>query len=113
MTSELSADAPVSIPAAVAALTEPWQPQVLAQIDDAVVRLAKLDGEFPWHVHAQDEAFLCWQGAFRIERRGARGITLHAGDLYVVRAGTEHRPIADTPSYALIIERADVRQYGD
>jgi mannose-6-phosphate isomerase-like protein (cupin superfamily) len=113
MTTDPAPGAPVSVAAAIAALTEPWQPQVLAHVDDAVVRIAKLDGEFPWHVHAQDEAFLCWQGEFRVEQCGASNVTLHAGDLYVVRAGTEHRPVADSPAYALIIERADVRQYGD
>lgn len=82
-------------------------------MDDTVVRLARLDGTFPWHTHAQDEAFLCWQGAFRIEQRGADDVTLSPGDLYVVRAGTEHRPVADARAYALIIERADTRQYGD
>jgi mannose-6-phosphate isomerase-like protein (cupin superfamily) len=104
---------PVSIPSCVAALQEAWRPQDLARVDEAVVRLARLDGEFPWHTHAQDEAFLCWQGSFRIERRGADDVWLDSGDLYVVAADTEHRPVADAVAYALIIERADVRQYGD
>jgi len=106
-------DARVSVPSCVAQLTEAWQPQDLARVDDTAIRLAMLDGTFPWHTHAQDEAFLCWQGAFRIEQRGADDVALAAGDLYVVRAGTEHRPVADAPAYALIVERAETRQYGD
>ena len=106
-------DAAVSIPSCVAQLTEAWKPRDLARVDDAVVRLARLDGEFPWHTHAQDELFICWQGAFRIERRGAPSVQLSAGDLHVVAAGTEHRPVADAPAYALVIERAETRQYGD
>jgi mannose-6-phosphate isomerase-like protein (cupin superfamily) len=106
-------EAPVSVPSCIAQLTEAWRPQDLARVDDAVVRLARLDGAFPWHTHAQDEAFLCWQGAFRIEQRGADDVTLRAADLYVVRAGTEHRPVADVPAYALVIERGETRQYGD
>ncbi|MEX2225705.1 MAG: cupin domain-containing protein [Dehalococcoidia bacterium] len=106
-------DAPISIPSCVAALTEAWQPQDLARVDETVVRLARLDGAFSWHTHAQDEAFLCWQGAFRIEQRSAGDVSLAAGDLYVVRAGIEHRPVADAPAYALIIECAETRQYGD
>jgi hypothetical protein len=42
---------PVSIQEAIDSLTGPWQPRDLATANDAVVRVARLHGEFPWHTH--------------------------------------------------------------
>ena len=105
---------PVSIVATAANLVDPWQPLDLAIVNDAAVRLARLDGEFPWHHHDEDELFVCWSGTFRIELDGATSVTLNTGDLYVVPAGTEHRPVADHgPAYTLLIERPETKQRGN
>jgi mannose-6-phosphate isomerase-like protein (cupin superfamily) len=105
----------VSIPGVARRTTVPWKPVDLVAANDAIVRLAKLDGEFPWHAHDEDELFLCWSGRFRIERDDrAELIHLEAGDLHVIPAGTRHRPIAtDGPAYALLLERPETRQYGN
>ena len=103
----------VSIPAEASKLTEPWQPVELATANDAVVKLARLEGEFPWHHHDEDELFLCWDGSFRVELEGRDPVVLRAGDIFVVPKGTRHRPVADQTAHGLMIERPETLQYGN
>jgi mannose-6-phosphate isomerase-like protein (cupin superfamily) len=104
----------VSAPDVAGRLTEPWQPTDLIVVNDTIVRLARFDGEFPWHEHDEDELFLCWSGTFRIERQDADSVQLSAGDLFVVPAGTLHRPVADQgPAYGVMLERPETLQYGN
>ncbi|MEU4415952.1 cupin domain-containing protein [Nocardia salmonicida] len=103
----------VSIPAAIAALPGPFRQQELAMVNDTVVRVAQLSGEFPWHHHDEDELFLCWDGAFRIELEDRAPVTLHPGELFVVPKGIRHRPVADEVAHVLLIERPETAQYGN
>ncbi|TDD47401.1 cupin domain-containing protein [Nonomuraea terrae] len=103
---------PVSIQKVIASLPGPFQQRDLATANDTVVRIAMLDGEFPWHEHDEDELFLCWDGGFRIEMDGRTPVTLNAGELFVVPAGIRHRPVAEHAAHVLMIERPETEQYG-
>jgi quercetin dioxygenase-like cupin family protein len=103
----------VSISELIDGLAGPWQPVDVVQANDAVVRLARFEGEFPWHHHDEDELFLCWDGTFRIELEGHPPVILGAGDIYVVPKGIRHRPVADTPAHVVLVERPETKQYGN
>ena len=95
-------------------IAEPWKPVVVAEANGFQMKVAKLHGEFPWHVHdAEDELFYCTEGTFRIELEGADPVVLEAGDVVVVPAGRRHRPVADEPAVTVLFERAETKQYGD
>lgn len=103
----------VSIAKAIAALPGPFQQHHMARVNDTVVKTARLEGEFPWHHHDEDELFLCWDGTFRIELEGRAPITLGPGEIFVVRRGLRHRPVADEPAHILLIEAPETQQYGN
>ncbi|MGW7556935.1 cupin domain-containing protein [Streptomyces rimosus] len=106
--------ATVSVPEAITALPGPFQQRELARVNDTTaVRLARLEGSFPWHYHDEDELFLCWDGTFRVELEGRDPVVLKPGELFVVPAGVRHRPVAEEAAHVLLIEHPDTKQYGN
>jgi quercetin dioxygenase-like cupin family protein len=105
--------AAVSVPEAITALPGPFQQHNLAFVNDTtVVRLARLEGEFPWHHHDEDELFLCWDGSFEIQLEGRDPVVLNPGELFVVPRGVRHRPVAEKTAHILLVEHPDTKQYG-
>jgi mannose-6-phosphate isomerase-like protein (cupin superfamily) len=103
----------LSLADAAAGITEHWRPMVVAELNGQEVKLAKFQGEFVWHHHADgDELFLGVTGSFRVEFRD-RVVTIGSGDLIVVPRGVEHRTVADQEATALIFEPAGVRNTGN
>jgi mannose-6-phosphate isomerase-like protein (cupin superfamily) len=103
----------ISIAAAAKGRVRPFEPLDLVIVNDAVVRIAAIEGEFPWHHHDEDELFLCWEGGFRIEVQDGEPVDLVTGDLYVVPRGIEHRPVAERRAVVLLLERPETLQYGN
>ncbi|MBV9592282.1 MAG: cupin domain-containing protein [Actinobacteria bacterium] len=97
----------------LAQISQPWQPQVVACMNDYEIKAVKLEGEFVWHTHADtDELFLVLSGRLRIDMRDG-SVELTDGGLYVVPRGVEHRPVTDGLVQAVLIEPAGVVNTGD
>lgn len=93
--------------------SEQWSPRIVAQLNDYHFKLAKLQGDFVWHSHAEtDELFLVIEGELRIEFRD-REATLRAGEMLVVPKGVEHKPYAAEECHVLLVEPAGTVNTGD
>jgi|SRR5262245_31526047 len=103
----------ISIPIVAAELNRPFVPRDLVRVNDAIVRIAAVEGAFPWHHHDEDELFLCWDGTLRIEILDVESVDLRSGEIFVVPKGVEHRPVADERAIVLMLERPETLQYGN
>ncbi|TKX81127.1 cupin domain-containing protein [Halorubrum sp. SD626R] len=104
----------VTLADAFASIDERWDPHLAGELNGQAVKLAKAEGEFVWHSHADaDELFLVTDGRLRIEFRDREDVTLEEGELLVVPRGTEHRPVAEPEAQILLFEPAGTRNTGD
>ena len=94
-------------------LTELWSPRVIAEVDDAYIKVAKVHGSLAWHSHEnEDELFLVLKGRLRIEMESGV-VELNEGEMLVVPKGVRHNPIADDECYLMLIERKSTTHTGD
>ena len=104
---------PIRLADKFALFSEHWRPKVIARLNGQEVKLIKVQGTFPWHLHEkEDEMFLVWRGIFRVEFRD-RVVTLNPGELIVVPAGVDHRTAADEEAEILCFEPAGVLNTGN
>lgn len=96
----------VSTPKDIAAsLTEFWSPRVVAEVDDAYIKVAKVHGSLAWHSHDdEDELFMVLKGRLRIEME-AGAVELGEGEMFVVPKGVRHNPVAEEECHLMLIER--------
>nr|WP_288453150.1 cupin domain-containing protein [uncultured Pseudomonas sp.] len=93
-------------------IAEQWSPRVVAEMNDYQFKVARLQGDFIWHAHAEtDEAFLVLDGQLRLDFRDG-SVTLGSGELYVVPKGVEHKPYAEEEVKLLLIEPRGVLNTG-
>ena len=90
-----------------------WSPKIIADVNNAQVKVAKVQGEFVWHAHAdEDELFLVVRGTLRIELRDGE-ITIRPGELAVIPKGVEHRPVAEKEVHLVLVEPRAIRHTGE
>ena len=84
--------------------SEHWQPRVVGELNGQQVKLAKLQGEFVWHHHADaDEMFLVVKGKITIRLRDG-DVDLREGEFYIVPRGVEHCPVAEEEAHIMLFE---------
>lgn len=96
---------PINIADKLGAFSDHWNPRIIGRYNGNEVRIAKVDGAFTWHAHADtDELFLCLSGDFGIEFRDGL-VKLAPGEMIVVPKGVEHRPVANGECAILMLDR--------
>jgi mannose-6-phosphate isomerase-like protein (cupin superfamily) len=94
-------------------LPELWSPRVIAEVDDAYIKVAKVHGSLAWHSHAhEDELFLVLKGRLRIELENGP-VELGEGEMYVVPRGVRHNPVAEEECLVMLVERKSTLHTGD
>jgi hypothetical protein len=103
----------VDVPALVAACTDRWYNQTLCKVNDSVVRLGVMQGEYHWHKHDHDdEFFFVLEGRFFIDLEG-RTVELEPQQGFVVPKGVLHRTRAPERAVILMVENAGIVPTGD
>ena len=103
----------VNLAEKLSGFTEHWSPKIVARYNGNEVMVVKVEGEFVWHAHPEtDDFFLVLKGEIDIEMRD-RTVTLGPGEMFVVPAGVEHRPVARTEAHLLLIEPGGTPNTGD
>ena len=105
---------PVDLRAAAAALEETWSPRVVARVNDQLVKVVRVEGEFVWHDHAtEDELFLVLEGQLLIDFEDRPTAVLDPGGACVVPRGLRHRPRAPDGCLMALLEPASTAHTGE
>jgi hypothetical protein len=103
----------VDAPALINACTDRWYNQTLCQVNNSVVRLGVMQGEYHWHKHINDdEFFFVLEGRFIIDLEG-RSVELAPRQGFVVPKGVLHRTRAPERAIILMVENAGIVPTGD
>jgi mannose-6-phosphate isomerase-like protein (cupin superfamily) len=102
----------ISVAKLAASLSEHWSPRIVAEVDDAYVKVAKVKGSLTWHSHEnEDELFFVLKGRLTIEMDD-RVVDLIEGDAFVVPKGVRHNPVAIEECLVMLVERKSTLHTG-
>ena len=81
-----------------------WSPRIAGELNDSYVKLVKLQGEFVWHHHEnEDELFLVVKGKLTIRLPDGE-LVLNPGEFAIIPKGVEHLPVAEEEVHVLLLE---------
>lgn len=105
---------PVDLIGKLSQFNEHFAPRTVAEFNGHDIMVAKIEGEFPWHMHADtDDFFLVVKGRVYLDLQDGVTVTLDPGQLFVVPRGIQHRPRADAEAHIMLIERSGTPNSGD
>ncbi len=103
----------VDVPAVVGAVRDQWFNQTLCKVNDSVLRLGVMQGEYHWHKHDNDdELFFVLEGRFFVDLEG-RSVELGKWQGFTVPKGVVHRTRAPERAVILMLETASIVPTGD
>jgi mannose-6-phosphate isomerase-like protein (cupin superfamily) len=93
--------------------SEHWSPKIVGELNGQQVKLAKLQGEFMWHHHQEeDELFYVVKGVLKILLRDTT-VEIKEGEFFIVPRGVEHLPVADEEVWVMLFEPASTLNTGN
>ena len=91
-----------------------WFNQTLTKVNESVVRLGIVEGEYHWHKHDNDdEFFFVLEGKLIIEIEDKDSIELNVGEGVTITKGVKHRPIAPVKTVMLMMETCGIVPTGE
>ena len=103
----------IDIPAMVRECTDQWFNQTLTRVNNSVVRVGIIQGEYHWHKHDRDdEFFFVLEGRLFVDLED-RTIELAAGQGVTIPKGITHRTRAPQKTVMLMVETSDIQPTGD
>lgn len=103
----------VNIAEKLGQFNEHWSPKIVGEINESVVKLVKLHGEFVWHKHDhEDEMFLIIKGRLLIKFRD-QDMWLDEGEFVIIPHGVEHCPVAEEEVHIMLFEPKGTLNTGD
>lgn len=92
---------------------EHWNPKIVGELNDSYVKVVKVQGEFVWHHHEEeDELFFVLNGRLLIQFRD-RDVWLDEGEFLIVPRGVEHKPVAPEEVHIMLLEPKTVVNTGN
>ena len=93
--------------------TEHWHPKIVGELNNSYVKIAKVQGEFVWHQHEnEDELFYVVKGILTIRLRDQE-LVIGQGEFAVIPRGVEHIPVAEEEVWIMMLEPKTTSNTGD
>jgi mannose-6-phosphate isomerase-like protein (cupin superfamily) len=104
---------PINLNDKLSHINETWNPKIIAELNGQFVKLAKIEGEFVWHKHnEEDELFMLLEGEMEMHYRD-RIERVTQGEIIVVPKGVEHKPVAPNGASIMLFEPKSTLNTGD